>query len=72
VGYFKVNENIMEKQVIEVYRREVYGVDRIYPACEKAEKILDLTGTKTFLPNHVETLRELGYILKVRDRYAVL
>ena len=46
---------------ITVKVKNVYGVDRIYPVCEKAKLFLQLTGCRTFSKFDIETIRRIGY-----------
>jgi len=43
--------------------KSVYGVDRVYPACEVSELLAGLVGNKTFSREHVRILREIGFVL---------
>lgn len=53
---------------IRVYRREVYGNIRYYPADERADTLLQLTGTKTFTPEMLKTIEQVGLkVIKVRN-----
>lgn len=40
--------------------KNVYGVDRMYPANESAIAICELTGAKTLQPSDIETAKKLG------------
>jgi len=45
--------------------KKIYGVDRVYPACNKSLALSKLIGKKTFSKQEVNIIREeLGYILK--------
>ena len=43
--------------------KSVYGVDRVYPACDVSELLAQLVGNKTFSREHVRILREIGFEL---------
>tara|TARA_R100001480_G_C4672884_1_gene173773 strand:- start:156 stop:350 length:195 start_codon:yes stop_codon:yes gene_type:complete len=43
--------------------KSVYGVDRVYPACDVSELLAQLVGNKTFSREHVRILREIGFVL---------
>ena len=43
--------------------KSVYGVDRVYPACEVSELLAQLVGNKTFSREHVQILRAIGFEL---------
>lgn len=55
----------MEK-VIKVKIRSIFGVDRIYPACETAEIFRKIGGTATLMPTVIENIKELGYKVVVQ------
>lgn len=42
-----------------------YGIERIYPADATAQKLLNLTGNKTFSREHINTIKSLGFSVKV-------
>ena len=44
-----------------VERKNVYGVDRFYPVCEKAKILCNISGNKTFLPEVIGKLKTIGY-----------
>ena len=46
---------------ITVKVKNVYGVDRIYPADLRARLLLALTGNKTFSTLDIETIKRLGF-----------
>lgn len=41
--------------------KKIYGNDVIYPACERAELLAQLAGTKTFTEAAIKTIKALGY-----------
>ena len=43
--------------------KNVYGIPRIYPVCEKAELFARISGNKTLLPVDIELIKKLGYKL---------
>ena len=43
--------------------KNVYGVDRIYPVCDKAQLFARISGNKTLLPDDIELIKKLGYNL---------
>lgn len=54
--------------IINVYRREVYGNIRYYPADERADTLLQLTGTKTFTPEMLKIIEQVGLkVIKVQE-----
>lgn len=46
---------------IEVYSRNVYGKQLIYPANEEGHKLVALLHSKTFSPEDLSKLKALGY-----------
>jgi hypothetical protein len=51
---------------ITVKLKSVYGNDLIYPVCDTAVLLASLTGKKTFTPESIETIKELGYTVTVQ------
>ena len=49
-------------QVI-VSKKNVYGVERVYPVCNKAKLFARISGNKTLLPEDIELIKKLGYNL---------
>lgn len=52
----------MENSLI-VEKKNVYGVERVYPICKKAKLFANISGNKTLLPEVIEMIKELGYNL---------
>jgi hypothetical protein len=50
---------------ITVTIKSVYGVDRIYPACEHSQLFADIAGTKTLERSVIERIKKLGYTVTV-------
>ena len=46
-----------------VSKKNVYGVERIYPVCNKAKIFAAISGNKTLLPEVIEQIKKLGYNL---------
>ena len=46
-----------------VSKKNVYGVERIYPVCNKAKLFASISGNKTLLPEVIELIKKLGYNL---------
>ena len=55
----------METALI-VEKKNVYGVDRIYPVCNKAKILTALTGNKTLLDVDIKLIKQLGYTLTTK------
>ena len=43
--------------------KNVYGIPRIYPVCDKAQLFASISGNKTLLPVDIELIKKLGYKL---------
>jgi hypothetical protein len=59
-----IMENIME---ITVKVRSVYGVDTIYPVCEKAKLFASMCNTRTLTQSAINHIKSLGYTIKVEQ-----
>ena len=46
-----------------VEKKNVYGVERVYPICKKAKLFANISGNKTLLPEVIELIKKLGYNL---------
>jgi histone H3/H4 len=51
-------------QTIYVTIRQVYGQTMLYPACERAHAICELTGRKTITSGDIKSLSKLGIQVK--------
>ena len=49
---------------IIVKLKNVYGNELVYPANDRAEMFLNLTGKKTFSRTELEILKKVGYVVK--------
>ncbi len=56
----------MQTQSITVVIKSVYGVDKIYPVCEKAEFFAEITGCKTLTEATISYIKKLGYAVNVQ------
>jgi hypothetical protein len=50
--------------VIEVEVKDVYGVTKYYPICEKAQLFADIAGTKTLTVQVIKKIEALGFSIK--------
>ncbi len=50
---------------ITVKIKNVYGVDRIYPVCDKARLFVALTGNKTLSEADICFIKSLGYSINI-------
>lgn len=51
--------------IAQVTIKQVYGVNTVYPANDKAQLIARLAGTKTLTTEAIETARALGFTFEV-------
>ena len=49
-----------------VSKKNVYGVERVYPVCNKAKLFASISGNKTLLPEVIEQIKKLGYNLTTK------
>ncbi len=59
----------MNNQIL-VTIKQVYGEDKIYPACEKAEVFARMTGCKTLTARTIDYIKQLGYTVNVQPLHA--
>lgn len=52
---------------INVEIKTIYGVDKIYPACPKAEVFCKLVNQKTLTERDVELIKQLNIEVKVAN-----
>lgn len=53
---------------IEVEMRDVYGVTKFYPVCEKACIFARIAGTTTLTKETIKRIKELDYIVVIKVR----
>lgn len=46
---------------VNVTIKNIYGQDKIYPACEKSKVFAELAGTTTLTPASIALIKKLGY-----------
>ena len=54
------------KMMITVKIRNVYGNERIYPVCEKAQLFARMVGAQTLTREVLAKIKELGYSVEVQ------
>jgi len=59
---------MLGNQNITVEIRDVYGVAKVYPICDRAKIFAGIAGTKTLLPPDIERIQLLGYKVTVQPR----
>jgi hypothetical protein len=52
---------------LTVQKKNVFGVERIYPKCNKSRLLTALTGQKTLLDVNIKLIKQLGYTLKTES-----
>ena len=57
----KGQNNMNNLMQLEVRITNDYGTKRVYPICETAILLAQLLNRKTFTPDDIATLKELGY-----------
>lgn len=50
---------------LQVTIKSVYGVPKIYPKCDIAQKFCKLLGTKTLTDDAVTVIKSIGYSIEV-------
>ena len=50
-----------------VEKKNVFGVERIYPVCNKSQILTALTGQKTLLADDIKLIKKLGYTLTTKS-----
>jgi len=50
-----------------VEKKNVYGVERVYPVCTKSHILARISGNKTLLPEVIEEIKKLGYKLTTKQ-----
>lgn len=50
---------------IQVYIKQVYGRDTVYPLCDKAMAFASLAGQKTLTDKEIALIKRLGYSIEV-------
>ena len=58
-----LNKERGEEMQLVVTKKNVYGVERVYPICTKAKLFASISGNKTLLPEVIELIKKLGYNL---------
>jgi hypothetical protein len=53
---------------ITVEIKNVYGQDKIYPVCDKAQMFAQIAGTTTLLPRDIQRIQVLGFEVLVKQQ----
>ena len=57
----------LEKNVLHVEKKNVFGNDLVYPICLQARLLTSLTGQKTLTQDAINVIKRLGYQLKQKE-----
>jgi hypothetical protein len=57
----------LEKNVLHVEKKNVFGNDLVYPICLQARLLTSLTGQKTLTQDAINIIKRLGYQLKQKE-----
>ena len=57
----------LEKNVLHVEKKNVFGNDLVYPICLQARLLTSLTGQKTLTQDAINIIKRLGYKLKQKE-----
>ena len=52
---------------ITVTIKSVYGVDKMYPACENARRFAEIAGTKTLTEHTIRQIKAMGILVETTD-----
>ena len=52
---------------ITVKIKTVYGVDKIYPACENSRRFAEIAGTKTLTEHTLRHIKAMGILVEITD-----
>lgn len=65
----ETTQTTQTKPTIKVMLRNVYGEEKIYPACGKAEVFVELLGQKTLTYKQIELIKQLGFTVEIVTSY---
>jgi hypothetical protein len=54
------------KITIEI--KDIYGLQTYYPACDTSKLLSRLAGTKTITRHALDTIKQLGYQIEVKQK----
>ena len=55
----------MKKIVVII--KSVYGVDKVYPACENSRRFAEIAGTKTLTEHTLRQIKAMGILVETTD-----
>ncbi len=53
--------------IIQVEIKNVYGTEKIYPACTTSKLFADIANTKTLTRGVLQTIKNLGYSIEIKQ-----
>jgi hypothetical protein len=53
--------------IISVEIKNVYGAEKIYPACTTSKLFADIANTKTLTRGVLQTIKNLGYSIEIKQ-----
>ncbi len=59
-------------RTITVQVKNVYGEQKVYPACPESEFFAKLAGTKTLTQDKINLIKEAGYAINVQQNVTTL
>ena len=64
IGWAIMNNKLNNKLIVQV--KNIYGIDRIYPVCEKSKIFSRIAGLKTLQPTVIDEIKKLGYQIETK------
>ena len=64
--FYEKTEIYMSTSLI-VEKKNVYGVERVYPICNKAKLFARISGNKTLLEEDRKLIKQLGYTFTTKQ-----
>ena len=64
--FYEKTEIYMSTNLI-VEKKNVYGVERVYPICNKAKLFARISGNKTLLEEDRKLIKQLGYTFTTKS-----
>ena len=52
--------------------KNVYGEDKVYPACENSRRFAEIAGTKTLTPHTIRQIKAMGIAVGIADTQSQL
>lgn len=53
--------------IIQVEIKNVYGAEKIYPVCNTSKLFADIANTKTLTRSVLQTIKNLGYSIEIKQ-----